>query len=148
MKRKKAHENATEQTSAQQADSILGSKLNAEFSRTDTIDSLSSLDSPTTLRGNMAAKTKAKADTILTPEFVAVAKVIHTLQYDFNSRLLQSNARASATKPLYYADYFLPTDSIEDMFQYTSVKNTLALEMNEGFRKWVNSGICRISLTK
>ncbi|MBQ7540391.1 MAG: putative porin [Bacteroidaceae bacterium] len=141
VKRKKAHENATEQTSAQQADSILGSKLNAEFSRTDTIDSLSSLDSLTTLRGNMAAKTKAKADTILTPEFVAVAKVIHTLQYDFNSRLLQSNAGASATKPLYYADYFLPTDSIEDMFQYTSVKNTLALEMNEGFRKWVKTGM-------
>ena len=93
------------------------------------------------LAGKLNKAKKEQADTILTPEFVAVAKLIHTFKYDFNNRRLLSNNSASATKPYYFADYYLPTDSIDDNIDYSSIKNTLAFEMNEGFKKWVKTGM-------
>lgn len=70
--------------------------------------------------------------------FVPVAAFVHTAKFDHNSRGYYDYNRQRA----FYIDNFFPeTDSIQDRTRYLSVENTLALEMSEGFKKWVKTGM-------
>ncbi len=66
--------------------------------------------------------------------------IIHTLNLAHNDRLFMSNFRANEQMPTYFNDYYLPGDSANDMTKNLSVKNTLALELNEGWADWCKAG--------
>lgn len=73
----------------------------------------------------------------LRPEFVPVASVIHTLRIDKNNRQFLSNL----AKDNFFKDYYLPGDSANDKTDYLRIKNVFALELREGFNKWVKSSL-------
>ncbi|MDR2681152.1 MAG: putative porin [Tannerella sp.] len=71
--------------------------------------------------------------------FVPVSSIIHTLEYENNSRRFVSNMN---TIDACYADRFGARDSTTD--DYTSawyLKNTVALSLREGFQDWVKFGL-------
>lgn len=70
-------------------------------------------------------------------EFKPVASVIHTMRLAHNQRRFISNARGED----YFADFFIDCDTARDRTRNFSLQNTLALEMREGFRPWVKSGM-------
>ena len=78
-------------------------------------------------------------DSTMTRAFVPVAAFIHTLNVDHNRRYYIDYRSADG----FYAERFYenPGDSINDMTRYISVQNTLAIEMSEGFRPWVKTGM-------
>ena len=78
-------------------------------------------------------------DSTMTRVFVPVAAFIHTLKVDHNRRYYIDHRSADG----FYANFFYdnPGDSINDMTRFISVQNTLALEMSEGFRPWVKTGM-------
>lgn len=76
----------------------------------------------------------------LTPEFVPVTSFIHTLQIDHHDRRFYSND-ASSTAEAYFNDFFYSANSIDDLTRYFRVANTLAFEVNEGFNKWLRTGM-------
>jgi len=91
---------------------------------------------------------KAREDSIdatMKREYVPVTSIIHTLDINNYDRIYQ----AYATPTDYYANTYYDTredntyrgDSIFDNYQYTSVKNTLALALLEGFNKYVKAGL-------
>ena len=71
--------------------------------------------------------------------FVPIASVIHTMKVGHHNRDFLLNGDGSD----YFADRYLrtPTDSIDDFTRNINVENTVALEMREGFRKWVKMGM-------
>lgn len=70
--------------------------------------------------------------------FVPVAAFVHTAKFDHNTRGFYDYNRDRG----FYIDNFFPeNDSIQDRTRYLSVENTLALEMSEGFKKWVKTGM-------
>lgn len=74
---------------------------------------------------------------LLRPEFVPVVGLLHTLRLDYNNRQFISNQRGL----IYGAENFLSGDSIFDATNHLSLTNTFALEVHEGFSKWVKSGL-------
>lgn len=78
-------------------------------------------------------------------EYVPVTSFIHTLDFNRHKRIYQ--AYQSPTD--YYANTYYDAnaddeyigDSIFDQTRYTSVKNTVAIAMMEGFNKWVKAGL-------
>lgn len=74
----------------------------------------------------------------LTPEFVPVAGFIHTLRIDNNKRQFLSNLSSGDD---YFQDFYLPGDSANDQSKNFHVQNLLALELREGFNRWVKSGL-------
>lgn len=77
----------------------------------------------------------------LTPEFVPVAGIIHTLRIEHNNRKLLSNLAENASSSTYFNDFYLEGDSANDLTKFIHVENTLALELREGFNNWVKSGM-------
>lgn len=77
-------------------------------------------------------------DTTLIRNFVSVAAFVHTARLDHSSRRYID---VSSRRDYYLNDYFEGVDSIVDMTRYLSVDNTFALEMSEGFRPWVKTGM-------
>lgn len=73
----------------------------------------------------------------LTREFVPVTSVVHTLRLEHSSRRLLCNKLADD----YFADYYLPGDSANDFTKNIRLVNTLALELREGFNRWMKTGI-------
>lgn len=71
-------------------------------------------------------------------KFTSVASIIHTAKYDHNRRFFIDTR---PTPDYYITDIFATGDTINDQTRYLSLENTLALEMNEGFRKWVKTGM-------
>lgn len=70
--------------------------------------------------------------------FVPVAGIIHTVQYDHNRRRYK-DYRPSEN---YYLENFFPEETVfNDETRYAALTNTLALEMTEGFRPWVKTGM-------
>ena len=71
--------------------------------------------------------------------FLPIASVIHTMRIGHHNRTFLMNGDGSK----FFADRFigLPTDNIEDFTRNINVENTVALEMREGFRKWVKMGM-------
>ena len=75
----------------------------------------------------------------LTPHFVPVTSLIHTLRMDFNNRRFISDAANGGRS--FFNDYYLNNDSARDKTNYTHVENLVALEINEGFNRWVKTGM-------
>jgi len=93
------------------------------------------------------AAVKAKEDSIdatMKKEYVPVTSFIHTLDINNYERIYQ--AYASPTD--YYANTYynhnsdggFPGDSIYDINRYTSIKNTFAIALLEGFNKYMKAG--------
>lgn len=74
-------------------------------------------------------------------EFVPVTSFIHTLRVDDNTRYFISNESNTAEDPGYFSDFFIPTDSANDRIHHLSVENMFAIELREGFNKWMKMGI-------
>lgn len=76
-------------------------------------------------------------EVFLRPEFVPVIGLLHTFRLDHSNRQFIYNAR----KNTYFAENFLLGDSALDVTNYWSIENTFAVEVYEGFSKWVKSGL-------
>lgn len=70
--------------------------------------------------------------------FTPVAAIVHTAKFDHNRRAYIDN---SSRRAFYNDDFFAGIDSINDPTRYISLDNTLALEMSEGFKRWVKTGM-------
>lgn len=86
-----------------------------------------------------AAKQKNLDDPFMKNEYVPVTSFFHTAQVDFFRR----NYKAYATPSGYYANdfYGYPTDSINDKFRHTYIRNNVGMALLEGFNKWAKAGI-------
>lgn len=104
-----------------------GSKLFKGILNTDT-----SADS--TLAHNDTTKSE---ETYLRPEFVPVAGLVHTLKLDQSNRQFISNL----AKDNYFKDFIFEGDSANDRTRYLALENTFALEVHEGFSRWVKTGL-------
>jgi hypothetical protein len=84
-------------------------------------------------------------DATMKKEYVPVTSFIHTLDINNYERIYQAYSSPAG----YYAQRFFINntgnvyagDSIYDMYKYTSVKNTFALALLEGFNKYVKAGL-------
>lgn len=81
--------------------------------------------------------TKYHADSIPDEKFIPVSSIIHTFQ--FNNGLKEFNAVELPNG--YYKDHFFSTDSTRDKTKFTSIQNTLALSLREGFSKYAKAGL-------
>lgn len=71
-------------------------------------------------------------------EFVPVASIIHT----FQARNLEHTFFDQGNNSGYYTNvYWGENGDIRDITNVLSVRNTIGLAMNEGFRKWVKMGL-------
>lgn len=92
-------------------------------------------------KGNPAAAEDAEVDTLAirgASAFVPVAAFVHTAKFDHNTRGYYDYGHE---RSFYIENLFPENDSIIDLTRYMSVENTLALEMSEGFKKWVKTGM-------
>ncbi|MDO4210121.1 MAG: putative porin [Bacteroidales bacterium] len=71
-------------------------------------------------------------------KFIPVAAFVHTAKFDHNRHVYLDN---TTDRSFYIDDFFVGTDSINDPTRYLSLENTFALEMTEGFRRWVKTGM-------
>lgn len=86
-----------------------------------------------------SAQTASKETAVKpTGVFVPVAAFIHTAKFDHNKRNYIDN---NMSRAFYIDDFFPENDSINDLTKYLSVENTLAMEMSEGFKPWVKTGM-------
>lgn len=69
--------------------------------------------------------------------FVPVTSFIHTLSYDNDER----QYIAYETPADYYVNDFFGDEYQRDITSYTSLKNTLAIALREGFNKWAKAGL-------
>lgn len=74
-------------------------------------------------------------------EFIPVASIVHTARLDINNRRFLSNDGMNAGNSTYWNDFYLPGDSANDYTTHFRLRNQLALEINEGFSRWVKSGL-------
>lgn len=77
----------------------------------------------------------------ITTEFVPVSSFIHTLRISDSARRFLSNESNTPDNPGYFADFYLPGDSANDYTHNLTIENTLALEMHEGFNRWMKMGL-------
>lgn len=84
-------------------------------------------------------KSKIPADSI-PPKikvFVPVTSIIHTVKVDRSKR----NFLSYGIPENYFANQYMPGDTIDDNFNYLSVKNTVGISLLEGFKKWSKFGL-------
>lgn len=84
-------------------------------------------------------KSKIPADSI-PPKikvFVPVTSIIHTVKVDHSKR----NFLSYGIPENYFANQYMPGDTIDDNFNYLSVKNTVGISLLEGFKKWSKFGL-------
>lgn len=77
----------------------------------------------------------------ITEEFVPVTAFIHTLRIGDNTRRFVANQADNASTPGYFLDFYAPGDSAYDYTHRTSIENTLAIELHEGFNRWMPMGL-------
>ena len=108
-----------------------------------TSSNTKSIPASESLATNTVKATEAAEDTLskLIPEFVPVLGFIHTMRLEHNNRRFLSNLRRTAGADSFFNDFYLPGDSANDYTKNVHVENTLALELREGFNKWVKSGL-------
>lgn len=83
-------------------------------------------------------RTKWQEELVKPTEFVPVASIIHTFQL----RQLTHTFFDQGNNSNYYTYKYWPTKGdIEDITSITSIRNTIGLAMNEGFRDWVKMGL-------
>ena len=69
--------------------------------------------------------------------FIPVTSFIHTFQYNNNER----QYIAYETPEDYYVNDFFGDDYQRDITSYSSIKNTFAVALREGFNKWAKAGL-------
>ena len=69
--------------------------------------------------------------------FVPVTSFIHTAKLGFNTRKFLANENLGN----YYADIYMPNDSIDEDTKNTLISNYLAVELSEGLNKYLSAGI-------
>ncbi|MBR2459174.1 MAG: putative porin [Bacteroidaceae bacterium] len=83
-------------------------------------------------------RTKWERELVKPTEFVPVASVIHT----FQMRNLEHTFMDQGNNSGYYTHrYWESNGDITDIASAMSIRNTVGLAMNEGFRKWVKMGL-------
>ena len=70
-------------------------------------------------------------------EFVPVTSFLHTFKLEKAKRQFLSYG----TPADYFAETYMPGDSIDDKTNYTSIKNIVGISLLEGFNKWAKMGI-------
>ena len=112
--------------------------------QTDTtrlkIDSAESLDSVLAVHHEQDS-----LEQYMKREYVPVTSIIHTLDINNHNRIYQ----AYATPKNYYANTYYDTndeggysgEGMYDQYKFTSIKNTFALALLEGFNKYVKAGL-------
>ncbi len=98
------------------------------------------LDNDSVARKHAIDSLRAKWEANLVPptEFVPVASIIHTFQFRNLDHTFYDQGNNSA---FYTNKYWGEGRNIEDRTDVMSVRNTIGLAMNEGFRKWVKMGM-------
>ena len=104
------------------------------------IDSAESLDSVLSIHHE-----KDSMEQYMKREYVPVTSIIHTLDINNHDRIYQ----AYATPKDYYANTYYDLDdeggyagdAIYDKYKFTSIKNTFALALLEGFNKYMKAGL-------
>lgn len=82
--------------------------------------------------------TRLPKDSVMTiRQFIPVTSFIHTMKVERGKR----NFLSYGMPDDFFADTYMPGDSIDDNFNYLSVKNTLAITLNEGFKSWSKFGL-------
>ena len=83
-------------------------------------------------------RTKWANELVPPTEFVSVASIIHTFQLHHLDHTFYDQGRNSG---FYTNQYWGHTGHIQDQATAMSIRNTVGLSMNEGFRKWVKMGM-------
>lgn len=124
----------------------IGGKLANAVEKITTANDVASADSiaADSLGNNLLVKQQqaTPSDSVeYTRQFVPVVGLVHTLKFQTNNRRFISNDNMNADYTDYFKDFYLPNDSANDMTKFISIHNTFALDINEGFSKWVKSGL-------
>lgn len=110
-----------------------------EVQQTNTADTLLTAAAKAPLSNREEARQDDVADSPRADAiFVPVASIIHTAKLDHNSRGFYDY---SSSRNFYIDNHFPDNDSIVDLTRYLALENTLALEMSEGFKRWVKTGM-------
>ena len=83
---------------------------------------------------------KAQDDSTLYTEFVPVTSFVHTFQFNSNYRKFIIEQGGIQTDGFYPNSYINSTET-DDSLRYLSVKNTLAITLNEGFSRYSKFGL-------
>ena len=90
---------------------------------------------------NSISKDSINTDTVGLPENrVSPLTLSHSIQIDHDDRLFLSNSRSNALSPHYFKDYFFEGDSACDKTKHYAIRNTIAIELNEQWKKWLRAG--------
>ena len=71
---------------------------------------------------------------------IAPFTLVHSLNFAHNDRLFLSNFRTNENNRTYFNDYFFVGDSAKDKTKNFSISNTIAFELNEGWKEWLKTG--------
>lgn len=76
-------------------------------------------------------------------EFRPVAAVLHTMRLAHNNRTFLSRTAGNEYFGEFFSDFYpeLDRNSAREKTRNISLQNTIALEMREGFRRWVKTGM-------
>lgn len=87
-------------------------------------------------------KEESEKDSIsIRKEFIPVTSFIHTISLSDDTRRFISNQSNNSENPGYFADFYLPGDSACDRSHHFGIENTFAIELHEGFNKWMKMGL-------
>lgn len=104
----------------------------------DSVRVLLSSDSVACQQVIDSLRTKWENELVKPTEFVSVASIIHT----FQMRNLEHTFMDQGNNSSFYTNKYWGEDGdIKDITNVMSVRNTIGLAMNEGFRKWVKMGL-------
>ena len=104
----------------------------------DSVRVLLSSDSVARQQVIDSLRTKWENELVKPTEFVSVASIIHT----FQMRNLEHTFMDQGNNSSFYTNKYWGEDGdIKDITNAMSVRNTIGLAMNEGFRKWVKMGL-------
>ncbi len=92
-------------------------------------------------KAQMEAESETPDSLKITSEFIPVSSFIHTMSITDNVRRFQSHQRNNADSPGYFENFFLPGDSANDRTHHLGIENTLAVELHEGFNRWMKMGL-------
>ena len=74
------------------------------------------------------------------PTGISPITVSHSVQLDHDDRLFLSNTTTNSLSPLYFKDYYWEGDSASDMTKHFAIRNTVSIELNENWKKWMKAG--------
>ena len=84
--------------------------------------------------------TKSEDDSTLYVEFIPVSSFVHTFQFNNNYRKFVIDKGGVVTDG-FFANNYINDQVTDDSLRYWSVKNTLAITLNEGFNKYSKFGL-------